>query len=59
MDVESEDDDTFNISALETELRAAIEEDAKYCRENDAKFRAVEQRVTTYDEFRLPNSLYI
>ena len=50
---DTDDDDTINFSALETELHAAIEEDAKYWQENDAKFRAIEQRVATYDEFRL------
>lgn len=49
---DTDDDDTINFSALETELHAAIEEDAKYWQENDAKFRAIEQRVATYDEFR-------
>ncbi|PNF33647.1 Coiled-coil domain-containing protein 103 [Cryptotermes secundus] len=52
VDMEDEDDDTINFSALETELHAALEEDAKYWRENDAKLRAVEQRVATFDEFR-------
>lgn len=50
---DDDDDDIINFSALETELHAAIEEDAKYWQENDAKFRAIEQRVATYDEFRL------
>ncbi|XP_069702564.1 coiled-coil domain-containing protein 103 isoform X2 [Periplaneta americana] len=47
-----ETDDTIDFEALEAELDAAIQEDAKYWRENDAKLRAVEQRVATYDEFR-------
>jgi hypothetical protein len=55
--MEDEDDDTINFSALETELQAALEEDAKYWRENDAKFRAVEQGVATFDEFRLSGIL--
>lgn len=54
-----DDDDTVNFSALETELQAAIEEDAKYWQENGAKFRALEQRVATYDEFRLLSSLHV
>jgi hypothetical protein len=58
VDMEDEDD-TVNFSALETELHAALEEDAKYWRENDAKFRAVEQGVATFDEFRLPGSLHV
>lgn len=58
-DVEDEDDDTINYNALESELHAALEEDAKYWRENDAKFRAVEQGVATFDEFRLPGGLHV
>lgn len=49
----NDDDDVINLSELETELHAATEEDAKYWQENEAKFRAMEQRVATYDEFRL------
>jgi hypothetical protein len=59
VDVEDEDDDTINYTALESELHAALEEDAKYWRENDAKFRAVEQRVATFDEFRLSGGLHV
>lgn len=36
---------------LEKELFEGIEKDKKYWRENDAKLRAVEQRVATYEEF--------
>jgi hypothetical protein len=57
-DMEGEDD-TINFIALEAELRAAIEDDAKYWQENDAKLKAVEQRVATFDEFRLLSSLHI
>ena len=46
------DQNFIDFSALETELQASIESDMKYWRENDAKIRAVEQRVSTYDEFR-------
>ena len=42
----------INLDRLERELAAAIEADKKYSRENDAKFRAVAQRVATYEEFR-------
>ena len=45
-------DDKIDFSKLEKELAAAVEADAKYQRENDAKFRAVEQRVGSYEEFR-------
>lgn len=40
----------FNI--LEKDLETAIAADEKYYRENSAKFRAVEQKVASYDEFR-------
>ena len=42
----------IDFDILEEELEKAIVADEKYQRENDAKFRAVEQKVATYDEFR-------
>ncbi|XP_006897890.1 PREDICTED: coiled-coil domain-containing protein 103 [Elephantulus edwardii] len=42
----------INFKALEKELQAALNADEKYTRENAAKFRAVEQRVASYEEFR-------
>lgn len=42
----------INFSALERELESAVEADKKYRRENDAKFRALHQKVATYEEFR-------
>lgn len=42
----------INFKILEQDLEEAIIADEKYARENSAKFRAVEQRVATYDEFR-------
>ena len=45
-------DDDIDFKKLEKELVAAVEADKKYSRENAAKFRAVEQKVGTYDEFR-------
>ncbi|KAG9264071.1 coiled-coil domain-containing protein 103 [Astyanax mexicanus] len=42
----------IDFSALERELQAAVEADEKYHRENEAKFRAVQQNVATYEEFR-------
>jgi len=42
----------FNVERVERELVAALGADRKYSRENDAKFRAVNQRVATYEEFR-------
>ena len=61
----SHDDNNFDFDKLERELNAAVLADEKYQRENDAKFRAVEQRVATYEEFKLvlvfkfPLSFYI
>lgn len=42
----------INLGRLERELAAALEADRKYARENDAKFRAIRQRVASYEEFR-------
>lgn len=44
--------DVIDFSALERELRGAIESEQRYKRENDAKLRAVSQRVSSYNEFR-------
>ncbi|XP_065064621.1 coiled-coil domain-containing protein 103-like [Rhopilema esculentum] len=44
--------DDIDFTKLEKELAAAVEADKKYSRENAAKFRAVEQRVGSYEEFR-------
>ncbi|XP_074080443.1 dynein axonemal assembly factor 19 [Macrotis lagotis] len=44
--------DTIDFRALEKELQAALAADEKYQRENAAKFRAVEQKVASYEEFR-------
>lgn len=49
----SYDDDTvIDFKKLEKELTHAVEDEARYWRENDAKFRAVHQKVATYDEFK-------
>ena len=45
-------DGTIDFSKLEKQLFVAVEEDAKYQRENDAKFRAVAQKVGSYEEFK-------
>ena len=37
---------------LEEELQQAVRDDELYQLKNDAKIRAVEQRVPTYDQFR-------
>lgn len=46
------DNDRIDFIKLEKEFAAAVEADKKYSRENAAKFRAVEQKVGSYDEFR-------
>ena len=48
----SMDRDHIDFDALEEELHAAVEADARYWRENDAKFRAINQKVGSYEEFR-------
>ncbi|XP_060637185.2 coiled-coil domain-containing protein 103 isoform X1 [Anolis sagrei] len=42
----------IDFRTLEKELEQAIASDEKYKRENDAKFRAVRQKVASYEEFR-------
>lgn len=42
----------IDVNKVEKELVSALEADRKYARENDAKFRAVNQKVATYEEFR-------
>ncbi|XP_035037336.1 coiled-coil domain-containing protein 103 isoform X1 [Hippoglossus stenolepis] len=44
--------DVIDFSALELELQAAVESERRYQRENEAKLRAVSQRVASYQEFR-------
>ena len=46
------EDEGTDFRKLEKELALAVEADEKYLRENDAKFRAVNQRVGSYEEFR-------
>ncbi|XP_032442976.1 dynein axonemal assembly factor 19 [Xiphophorus hellerii] len=43
--------DIIDFSVLEKELKAAVESERKYQRENQAKLRAVSQGVD-YDQFR-------
>ena len=45
-------EDKVDFDKLEREFVSAVEADAKYSRENDAKFRAVNQKVASYEEFR-------
>lgn len=42
----------IDFSSLETELSKAIQNDIRYWQKNDAKIRAVNQRVATYDDFK-------
>lgn len=44
--------DDINFSKLEREFHSSKDAQAKYSRENDAKFRAVHQKVASYEEFR-------
>ncbi|XP_038610498.1 LOW QUALITY PROTEIN: coiled-coil domain-containing protein 103 [Tachyglossus aculeatus] len=48
----SASEDGLDFRALEKELQAALAADEKYQRENAAKFRAVHQKVASYEEFR-------
>ncbi|XP_017296346.1 coiled-coil domain-containing protein 103 [Kryptolebias marmoratus] len=43
--------DVIDFSALEKDLQAAVESERRYQRENEAKLRAVSQRVS-YEQFR-------
>lgn len=42
----------IHFAQMERDLLVALEIDARNQAENDAKLRAVSQRVKTYDEFR-------
>lgn len=44
--------DEIDVSRLCKQLGEAVEADEVYWRENDAKFRAVRQKVSSYEEFR-------
>ena len=45
-------DDEVDFKNLAKEVSYALAKDEKYQRENDAKFRAIHQKVKSYDEFR-------
>ncbi|XP_067869240.1 coiled-coil domain-containing protein 103 [Heterodontus francisci] len=47
-----EESETLDFQALERELQTALSLDEKHKRENDAKFRAIHQKVGSYEEFR-------
>ena len=51
--------EVIDVDKVEKELVSALEADRKYSRENDAKFRAVHQKVATYEEFRCEKLLII
>lgn len=44
--------DIIDFPALERELQGALEAEERYTRENEAKLRAVHQKVASYSEFR-------
>ncbi|XP_077316206.1 dynein axonemal assembly factor 19 [Lithobates pipiens] len=44
--------EVLNFSELERELANAVAADEKHRRENDARFRAIHQKVASYEEFR-------
>lgn len=52
IDMDPEKEDMIDFGKLENELANAMANDEKYQRENDAKFRAIRQKVANYDEFR-------
>ena len=45
------DNGEVNFRILEAAISSALKQDERYQRENDAKFRAVAQKVQTYEEF--------
>ncbi|XP_059494724.1 coiled-coil domain-containing protein 103 isoform X2 [Stegostoma tigrinum] len=47
-----EESDTLDFKALKKELETALFLDEKHKRENEAKFRAIHQKVGSYEEFR-------
>lgn len=51
-DAVEEEELDIDFSRLRREFAQAKEKDERYWRENDAKFRAVNQRVASYEEFR-------
>ncbi|KAF7990203.1 hypothetical protein HCN44_000008 [Aphidius gifuensis] len=42
----------LDLEDLEEELQKALNEDTLYDLQNDAKLRAIEQKVPTYEQFR-------
>ncbi|GCC45262.1 hypothetical protein chiPu_0029184, partial [Chiloscyllium punctatum] len=50
--LQMEESEALDFKALKRELETALFLDEKYKRENDAKFRAIHQKVGSYEEFR-------
>lgn len=44
-------DGVVDLKLLEATISSAVQHDERYQRENDAKFRAVAQKVQSYEEF--------
>lgn len=44
--------DVIDFAALERELHGAIDSEQRHKRENEAKLRAIDQRVSSYEQFR-------
>ena len=44
--------DQVDLQSIHREFVQAFNAEKKYERENDAKFRAINQRVASYEEFR-------
>ena len=42
----------LNVDKLETELQQSVRAEERHWHENEAKLRAVQQKVATYEEFR-------
>lgn len=42
----------LDVDRLESELKQSVRHEERRWHENDAKLRAVEQKVATYEEFR-------
>ena len=50
---------TVDLNKLKEELLAAKHSEDRYKRENDAKFRAIAQRVESYEEFRFVHKCHV
>ncbi len=50
--MDSEIDMKIDVEKIQSIVKQEVAKEQKYWRENDAKFRAIEQRVPTYEDFR-------